>query len=101
MFRNMATSLILKEKINTTLPKAKELRGIVERFITLGKRGDLHSRRLAASYLFDDEAVKKVEKLGGKKIFEKTAVPGHGYFICCQDTEGNSFALWEKDEGAK
>ncbi len=60
MFRNMATSLVMQERINTTLPKAKELRGIVERLITLGKRGDLHARRLAASYFFDDEAVKKV-----------------------------------------
>lgn len=60
MFRNMATSLFLHERIETTVPKAKELRSIVEKMITLGKHGDLHSRRLAASYLFDDEAVKKV-----------------------------------------
>ena len=60
MLRNMATSLVLHESIDTTLPKAKELRKVVERMITLGKRGDLHARRMAASYLFDDEAVKKV-----------------------------------------
>lgn len=60
MFRNMATSLFLHERIETTVPKAKEIRSIVEKIITLGKHGDLHSRRLAASYLFDDEAVKKV-----------------------------------------
>lgn len=60
MLRNMATSLLLHERIETTVPKAKELRSIVEKMITLGKHGDLHSRRLAASYLFDDEAVKKV-----------------------------------------
>jgi len=60
MFRNMATSLLIHERIETTVPKAKELRSIVEKMITLGKHGDLHSRRLAASYLFDDEAVKKV-----------------------------------------
>lgn len=60
MLRNMATSLMLHERIETTLPKAKELRGIVDRMITLGKRGDLHARRMAASYLFDDAAVKKV-----------------------------------------
>lgn len=60
MLRNMATSLVKHERIETTLPKAKELRGIVERMITLGKRGDLHARRMAASYLFDDEAVAKV-----------------------------------------
>ena len=60
MFRNMATSLLMHERIETTLPKAKELRGIVEKMITLGKRGDLHARRSAASYLFNDEAVAKV-----------------------------------------
>jgi large subunit ribosomal protein L17 len=60
MLRNMATSLVLHERIETTVPKAKELRGLVDKMITLGKRGDLHARRQAASYLFDDEAVKKV-----------------------------------------
>jgi large subunit ribosomal protein L17 len=60
MFRNMATSLLIHERIETTVPKAKELRSIVEKMITLGKRGDLHARRTAASYLFSDEAVAKV-----------------------------------------
>lgn len=60
LLRNMATSLVKHERIETTLPKAKELRGVVERMITLGKRGDLHARRMAASYLFDDDAVAKV-----------------------------------------
>lgn len=60
MLRNMATSLVLHERIETTVPKAKELRSIVDKMITLGKRGDLHARRQAASYLFSDEAVKKV-----------------------------------------
>ncbi len=60
MLRNMATSLLMHERIETTVPKAKELRGIVERMITLGKHGDLHSRRQAAAYLFDDDVVKKV-----------------------------------------
>lgn len=60
MLRNMATSFMLHESIKTTVPKAKELRSIVEKMITLGKRGDLHSRRMASSYLFDDVAVKKI-----------------------------------------
>ena len=60
MLRNMATSLVLHERIETTVPKAKELRGLVDKMITLGKRGDLHARRQAAAYLFDDAAVKKV-----------------------------------------
>ena len=49
MFANMASSLIEHEQIKTTLPKAKELKRIVEKLITLGKRGDLHARRLAAA----------------------------------------------------
>ena len=49
MFRNMATALLKHEQIKTTLPKAKELRPLVERMITLGKRGNLHARRQALS----------------------------------------------------
>jgi large subunit ribosomal protein L17 len=58
--RNMATSLVLNERIQTTLPKAKEVRRIVDRMVTLGKRGDLHARRQTSSYLFDDAATAKV-----------------------------------------
>jgi len=60
MLSNMATSLLLHERIATTLPKAKELRTVVEPLITLGKRGDLHARRQAASILQDEEAVAKL-----------------------------------------
>jgi large subunit ribosomal protein L17 len=50
LLRNLATSLVLNERLITTLQKAKELRPFVERAVTLGKRGDLHARRLAAGY---------------------------------------------------
>ncbi|MCX6125264.1 MAG: 50S ribosomal protein L17 [Proteobacteria bacterium] len=60
MLRNMATSVLLHERIDTTVQKAKEVRCLVEKMITLGKRGDLHARRAAASYLFDDVAVSKL-----------------------------------------
>jgi large subunit ribosomal protein L17 len=60
MFANMVASLITHEQIVTTLPKAKDLRPIVEKMITLGKRGDLHARRLAISRIRDEEAVKKL-----------------------------------------
>ena len=60
MFVNMATSLVIHEQIKTTLPKAKELRRIVDRLITLGKKGALHNRRNAFSYLRDDAAVAKL-----------------------------------------
>ena len=60
LFANMAGSLIEHEQIKTTLPKAKELRPIVEKLITLGKRGDLHSRRQAAAQLKEDKDVAKL-----------------------------------------
>ena len=60
MFMNMSVSLLTHEQIVTTLPKAKELRSVVDKIITLGKRGDLHARRQAAAQLQDDETVKKV-----------------------------------------
>ena len=60
MFANMAAALIKHEQITTTLPKAKELRPVVEKLITLGKRGDLHARRVAMSKLRDDGMVKKL-----------------------------------------
>jgi large subunit ribosomal protein L17 len=67
MFANMASSLIEHEQIKTTLPKAKELKRIVEKLITLGKRGDLHARRIAAAELKQDAAVKKLfDTLGGR-----------------------------------
>jgi large subunit ribosomal protein L17 len=60
MFRNMATSLLDKSRIETTEIKAKELRRYVERMITLGKRGDLHARRQALAFLRSKDVVAKV-----------------------------------------
>jgi large subunit ribosomal protein L17 len=60
MFKNRAAALIKHEQIVTTLPKAKELRPVVEKLITLGKRGDLHARRLVFAKLRDDGMTKKL-----------------------------------------
>ncbi|HVZ13377.1 MAG TPA: 50S ribosomal protein L17 [Bauldia sp.] len=60
MFANLAASLIKHEQIVTTLPKAKDLRPIVEKLVTLAKRGDLHARRLAVSEIRDLGSVKKL-----------------------------------------
>lgn len=57
MFKNMATSLLRHERITTTVPKAKELRGVVDRCITYAKKGSLHHRRLAARYINDKEVL--------------------------------------------
>jgi large subunit ribosomal protein L17 len=60
MFSNMAASLIKHEQIVTTLPKAKDLKRVMDKYITLAKRGDLNSRRLAASRMGDEAMVKKL-----------------------------------------
>lgn len=60
IFANLAAALIENEQIITTLPKAKDLRPIVEKLVTLGKRGTLHARRQALSYIRNEEAVKKL-----------------------------------------
>jgi len=60
MFANMAQALIKHEQILTTLPKAKDLRSVVEKLITLGKRGDLHARRQAIAQVRDVALVKKL-----------------------------------------
>jgi large subunit ribosomal protein L17 len=60
LFSNMAASLIEHEQITTTLPKAKELRPIVEKLVTLGKRGDLHARRQAIAAIGSDTLAKRL-----------------------------------------
>ena len=60
MMSNMAASLIRHEQIVTTLPKAKDLKRVVDKYITMAKKGDLNSRRLAASRLRDEDMVKKL-----------------------------------------
>ena len=60
MFANMAVALIKHEQIKTTLPKAKDLRRVVDRLVTLGKRGDLHARRQALSVLKDTQITAKL-----------------------------------------
>jgi large subunit ribosomal protein L17 len=75
MFANMAAALIKHEQIVTTLPKAKELRPIVEKLVTLGKRGDLHARRQAVAELRDTAMVKKLFDVLGPRYKER----GGGY----------------------
>ncbi|MBM6596066.1 50S ribosomal protein L17 [Microvirga pudoricolor] len=75
MFANMSAALIKHEQIITTLPKAKDLRPVVEKLITLAKRGDLNSRRLAMSQLRDAAMVKKLFDVLGPRY---NARPG-GY----------------------
>jgi len=71
MFANMASSLIEHEQIKTTLPKAKELKRIADKLITLGKRGDLHARRLAHAELKQEAAVAKLFETLGPRYAER------------------------------
>ncbi len=71
MFANMCAALIKHEQITTTLPKAKELRPIVEKLVTLGKRGGLHSRRQAISQIRDVAMVKKLFDVLGPRYQER------------------------------
>ena len=71
MFANMAAALIKHEQIITTLPKAKELRPVVEKLITLGKRGDLHARRQAISRIQDKAMVAKLFETLGPRYKER------------------------------
>jgi large subunit ribosomal protein L17 len=90
MLRNMVTSIIMEERIETTVIKAKAVRPSVEKMITLGKKGDLASRRKAASYLMTDEAV--------AKLFD-TVAPRFG------DRKGGYLRIvrtaWRKGDGAE
>lgn len=71
MFANMSAALIKHEQITTTVPKAKELRPIVEKLITLGKRGDLHARRQAISQIRDVAMVKKLFDVLGPRYKDR------------------------------
>jgi large subunit ribosomal protein L17 len=71
MFANMSCALIKHEQIVTTLPKAKDLRPVVEKLITLGKRGDLHARRQAIAQIKDVALVKKLFDVLGPRYKER------------------------------
>jgi large subunit ribosomal protein L17 len=90
LLRNMVTSLIMEERIETTVIKAKAVRPSVEKMITLGKKGDLAARRQAAAYLMTDEAV--------TKLFD-TIAPRFG------DRNGGYLRIvrtgWQKGDGAE
>jgi large subunit ribosomal protein L17 len=71
MFANMAGALIEHEQIKTTLPKAKDLRPVVEKLVTLAKRGDLHARRMAAAQLKEDKHVKRLFDILGPRYKDR------------------------------
>ena len=89
LLRNLVTSLIVEERIETTVPKAKAMRPNVEKMITLGKRGDLAARRRAAAYLMTREAVDKLFDTIGPRIGDRNG----GYLRIVRTG-------WNKGDGA-
>ena len=71
MFESLCHALIKHEQITTTLPKAKDLRPVVEKLVTLGKKGDLHARRIAISRLRDVDLVKKLIDVIGPRYKDR------------------------------
>jgi large subunit ribosomal protein L17 len=89
LLRNMVTSLILEERIETTIPKAKALRPHIEKMITLGKRGDLAARRQAGAYVMTDEALRKLFDTIGPRFGDRNG----GYVRIIRSG-------WQKGDGA-
>ncbi|HVO61243.1 MAG TPA: 50S ribosomal protein L17 [Terriglobales bacterium] len=89
LLRNLVTSLILEERVETTLPKAKAMRPQVEKMITLGKRGDLAARRQAASYLMTGDAVTKLFDTVAPRFGDRNG----GYLRIIR-------AAWQRGDGA-
>jgi large subunit ribosomal protein L17 len=91
MFANMAAALIKHEQIVTTLPKAKDLRPIVEKLVTLAKRGDLHARRQAVAEIRDIGMVKKLFETLGPRY--KTRAGGYTRVLKAGFRHGDSAAV--------
>ena len=111
MFRNMVTSLFDKERIRTTLERAKAVRPIAEKMITLGKRGTLHSRRQALAFIKDPAVVTKLfetlaprfsDRQGGyTRIIRLGHRDGDGAQMAYLELIGSEFKPSKKDEGKK
>ena len=104
MFANMAAALIKHEQIVTTLPKAKDLRPIVEKLVTLGKRGDLHARRQAIAEMRDIAMVKKLFDVIGPRYQDRNG--GYTRVLKAGYRYGDSAAVAviefvDRDEAAK
>lgn len=104
MFANLAQALITHEQIVTTLPKAKDLRPVVEKLITLGKRGGLHARRQAIAEIRDVAVVRKLFDVVGPRYKERNG--GYTRIIKAGFRHGDSAAvavieLVDRDESAK
>ena len=91
MMRNLVTSLLEHEKIITTDAKAKELRGVADKMITLGKRGTLHARRQALSFIRDSRVTKKVFEVLSSRYTERAG--GYTRIVKVGNREGDDALL--------
>lgn len=91
MMRNLVTSLLEHEKIITTDAKAKELRGVADKMITLGKRGTLHARRQALSFIRSDQVTKKVFEELSSRYTERAG--GYTRIVKVSNREGDDALL--------
>ena len=104
MLANLAASLIKHEQITTTLPKAKDLRPVVEKLVTLGKRGDLHARRQAIAQIRDVAMVKKLFDVLGPRYKDRKG--GYTRILKAGFRHGDNAAVGviefvDRDEAAK
>ena len=104
LFKNMAQALLKHEQIVTTLPKAKELKRVVEKLITLGKKGNLHSRRLAFNQIRDKDMVSKLFENLAKRYLDRKG--GYTRVLKAGFRYGDSapmavIELVDRDENAK
>jgi large subunit ribosomal protein L17 len=104
MFANMAAALIKHEQIKTTLPKAKELRPVVEKLVTLSRRNDLHARRQALSTIRDESQVKKLFDVLGPRYAKRPG--GYTRVLKAGFRQGDNAAMAfiefiDRDEDAK
>jgi large subunit ribosomal protein L17 len=95
MFRNMVTSFLDKERIRTTLPKAKELRPIAERMITLGKRESLHARRQALAFIKDTGVVTKLFEILAPRFAQRNGGYTRIIRLGFRQGDGASMAILE------
>jgi len=95
MFRNMVTSLLDKERIRTTLPRAKEIRPIAERMITLGKRESLHARRRALAFIKDPSVVSKLFETLAPRFAQRNGGYTRIIRLGFRDGDGAQMALVE------
>ncbi len=95
LLRNLSTSLFLKERISTTLPKAKELRPFAERLITLARRDDLHSRRMAARSIQDRGVLKKLFDTLGPRFAQRNGGYSRILKLGWRDGDGAEMAILE------